>query len=225
MDPSARENASVETVIEEQSIRAEEAVVIRTRLQRARAIVRMVARRALLLVHRWAEAGWATSAVGLWAFLQSSVLPGPAETLLVPLGLADPPRVWRFAGASTLCSFAGSLVSFAIGHFAFHSVGLPMLALVGIDVADVERSRALFADHGWMLVALSTITPLSLKLTSMAAGAFGVPALLFAFVVFAGRVVRFFAVAAVVYYAGARLSAWLKRRGIRLDERAGDRAA
>jgi membrane protein YqaA with SNARE-associated domain len=145
-------------------------------------------------------------------------MPGPAETLLVPLGLAEPHRVWRFAGAATLGSFAGALVSFAIGEFAFYSLGLPMLGLFGFDIVDVERSRALFADHGLLLVALSTITPLSLKLTSMAAGAFGIPVGRFALLVLVGRTVRFLIVAAVVYYAGERLSHWLARRDVSLRD-------
>ena len=211
MEPSSKEQVPRSVVIEP-------VVVIRTPLARARAIARSCVRRAVLRVHRWAEAGWATSAVGAWAFLQSSILPGPAETLLVPLGLAEPHRVWRFAGSAAVGSFAGALVSFTIGQFAFYSVGLPLLGLLGFDMLDVERSRALFADHGLLLVGLSTITPLSLKLTSMAAGAFGIPAGRFAMLVFVGRVVRFFVVAAVVYYSGERLSRWLARRGMSLRE-------
>ena len=212
MEPSSLERV-------EQSVIIEQPIVVRTPLARARAIGRICVARALVQVHRWAEAGWATSAVTVWAFLQSSVMPGPAETLLVPLGLTEPHRVWRFAGGAAIGSFAGALVSFAIGHFAFQRLGLPMLALIGFDLSDVERSRALFATHGWLLVALSTITPLSLKLTSMAAGAFGVPAAGFALVVLVGRVVRFAVVATVVYYAGERLSRWLARRGVSLRDR------
>jgi membrane protein YqaA with SNARE-associated domain len=200
------------------SVLIEQAVVVESPVARVRAIGRSVVRRALLRVHRWAAAGWATSAVAAWAFLQSSILPGPAETLLVPLGLAEPHRVWRFAGSAAVGSFAGALVSFAIGHFAFYSLGLPILGLLGFDGLDVERSRALFANHGLWLIALSTITPLSLKLTSMAAGAFGISAGRFAMLVFVGRVVRFFVVAAVVYYSGERLSRWLARRGMSLHE-------
>ena len=81
---------------------------------------------------------------------------------------------------------------------------------------EIRVRRALFANHGLWLIALSTITPLSLKLTSMAAGAFGISAGRFAMLVLVGRVVRFFVVAAVVYYSGERLSRWLARRGLSL---------
>lgn len=168
-------------------------------------------RRIYLTVHAWAETGWATSAIGTWAFLQASVVPGPVEAFFLPLALADRKRVWRFASAAILGSSLGALLAFSIGYFAFDSIGLRIIDLLGFDGTDVARSRALFAAHGWMLVFLSTVTPISLKLSSIAAGAFGVPFSHFAMAVLTGRALRFLATAAVVYYAGERLSRYLSR--------------
>ena len=168
-------------------------------------------RRIYLTIHAWAETGWATSAIGTWAFLQASVVPGPVEAFFIPLALADRKRVWRFASAAILGSSLGALLAFAIGYFAFDTIGTRIISLLGFDGSDVERSRALFAAHGWMLVFVSTVTPISLKLSSIAAGAFGVPFPHFAAAVFTGRALRFLATAAVVYYAGERLSRYLAR--------------
>ena len=166
-------------------------------------------RRIYQTVHAWAETGWATSAIGTWAFLQASVVPGPVEAFFIPLALADRKRVWRFATAAILGSSLGALLAFGIGYFAFDTVGLRIIHGLGFDGTDVARSRALFAAHGWMLVFLSTVTPISLKLSSIAAGAFGVPFPHFAAAVVTGRALRFLATAAVVYYAGERLTRYL----------------
>ena len=174
-----------------------------------RLALRNRARRVYATVHAWAETGWATSAIGTWAFLQASVVPGPVEAFFIPLALADRKRVWRFASAAILGSSLGALLAFAIGYFAFDTIGLHVIGLLGFDSADIARSRALFAAHGWMLVFLSTVTPISLKLSSIAAGAFGVPFQHFAVAVFTGRALRFLATAMVVYYAGERLSHYL----------------
>jgi membrane protein YqaA with SNARE-associated domain len=155
-------------------------------------------RRLLDMVHAWAESGWATAAIGCWALLQASVVPGPVETFFLPLAIADRRRVWRFAAVAIAGSTVGAVVAFAIGHFAFDSMGIRVLSLLGFDTGDVAYTRTLFAAHGWMLVILSTVTPISLKLTSIAAGAFGVPLGRFAACVFAGRCVRFVVTAAVV---------------------------
>ena len=157
-------------------------------------------------VHRWAEQGWATSLIGGWALLQASVVPGPVEALFLPFGLADRPKVWRFAGAAIVGSVLGALIAFGIGHYAFDTLGLRLLGAIGVGADDIARSRALFATHGWMLVVLSTITPGSLKLTSMAAGAFGVPLSHFAAAIVVGRGVRFFVGALIMYSAGKRVA-------------------
>ncbi|HWJ24287.1 MAG TPA: hypothetical protein VNS52_18155, partial [Gemmatimonadaceae bacterium] len=88
---------------------------------------RRLALRALAALHRLAERGWATTAVGVWAFLQASMFPGPVDGVIIPLGLADPPRAFRFAWAAALGATLGVALAWAIGVFAFDSVGLPML--------------------------------------------------------------------------------------------------
>src|SRR4051812_8040471 len=97
-------------------------------------------RRIYLTVHAWAETGWATSAIGTWAFLQASVVPGPVETFFLPLALADRKRVWRFASAAILGSSLGAVLAFSIGHFAFDTIGLRIIDLLGFDGSDVARS-------------------------------------------------------------------------------------
>lgn len=173
---------------------------------------RRVALRALAALHRLAERGWATTAVGAWAFLQASVFPGPVDAVIIPLGLADPPRAFRFSWAATVGATLGVALAWAIGVFAFDSVGLPMLGLVGLDEHDVDALRGRFQGHGWWIVLIASVTPLPLKLTAIAAGAAGVPLTEVALTVFLARGVRFFTVAAVVRYAGDRVERWIERR-------------
>lgn len=165
----------------------------------------------LAVLHRWAESGWAGPAAGSWAFLQSSVVPGPADLLLIPLGVSDPPKVYRLAGWSILGAALGGLVAFALGALAFGTIQ-PILGLFGVGPDELLAARAQFAQHGWMFVMLSTITPLSTKLVSIAAGAFGVPLPHFLFAIVVGRTARYLVVATVVRFAGAWLVKFLERR-------------
>src|SRR5215470_319733 len=121
-------------------------------------------------LQKWTQTGWATSSICAWAILQASVVPGPVETFYLPCALADRKRVWRFAGSAIAGSLLGALVAFAIGHYAFDSIGLKLLSLIGVNAAELARGRELFVSHGWLLVALSTVTPVSLKLSNIAAG-------------------------------------------------------
>lgn len=168
--------------------------------------------RLLAAIYRWAEAGWATTAVGTWTVLQGSFVPGPVDALFIPLGLADPPKVWRFAWAATVGSVLGALLAYAVGYFAFEELGRPMLALLGVSGTKLASVQALFATKGWMLVLLSTITPLSSKAVSVSAGALGVPLPVFVFAMAGGRAFRFFVTAAVMRFFGDRVERWIERK-------------
>lgn len=181
------------------------------------------ARRALLAVkarvtgahrrlHRWTQTGWATSSICAWAILQASLVPGPVETFYLPCALADRKRVWRFAGSAIAGSLLGALLAFGIGYYAFDSIGVRLLSFVGVDAGELARGRNLFASHGWLLVALSAVTPVSLKLSSIAAGAFGVPVSQFVLAVFAGRSIRFLASATVIYFASDLTRRWRRAK-------------
>jgi membrane protein YqaA with SNARE-associated domain len=178
--------------------------------------------RALAWLHRLAEAGWSATAVGAWAFLQASVVPGPVDGVLVPLGLADPRRAWRFAWSALVGATLGGIIAYTIGTLAFESVGRAILGWLGIATSDVEQFRAMFKEKGLWLVLVSTLTPLSAKIVAIAAGAFGVPLLPFVTTIVLGRALRFGVIAAVVRYFGDRVELYIERRyGRTLDDIAG----
>ena len=165
-------------------------------------------RRLISTLHDWAESGWAGAATGTWGLMQGSVVPGPSDILLVPLGLADPPRVFRLAAWATAGSAVGGLIAYAIGALAFETVGQWLIGHLGLSAVSVESQRARFDEHGAWLVALSAISPLPTKIVCIAAGAFGVPIPAFFLAIFAGRATRFFAIASVVRFAGE----WIARK-------------
>jgi len=173
----------------------------------------------LAVFHRWAESGWAGSAVGTWAFLQGSVVPGPSDALLLPLGLADPRRGFPLPLWATMGATIGGLVAYAIGLLAFDEIGRPVLGLIGVSDGMLARSRGLFERQGWKIVALSAVSPLSTKAVCLAAGSFGVPPLQFVAGLVTGRALRFLTVATIIRFAGKRLTARLERKlGRPLDD-------
>jgi membrane protein YqaA with SNARE-associated domain len=176
-----------------------------------------VQRRLLHLVavlYRWAESGRARSATATWGFAQSAIVPGPDFALLIPLGLADPKRVFSFALWTTVGSFFGALAAYCIGVFAFDRVGIPLLSLVGIGTDSIQNARDMFAEHTLLVVLVGSmgLVPVPAKLMSMAAGGFGVLLLPFALVILVGRSARFFIIATIIRFAGSRLVAWIERR-------------
>ena len=168
--------------------------------------------RILAALHRWAESGWAGTATATWEVMQSSVMPGPSGAVFAPLALSDPPRaprlaVWGLAGA-----VAGGCIAYLIGARAFEGLGRDVLSMLGVSASTLASSQAMFDRHGWLLVFASTISPLSTKLTSIAAGGFGLPFATFLPALIVGRAVRFAALTVLLRFAGEKLERRMARR-------------
>ena len=164
------------------------------------------------VLHRWAESGRARTAVVTWAVLQGSVVLGPADALLVPLGLADPRKVWSLAACAAAGSTVGGMIAYWIGALAFDEIGAPLLHLFGVGQQQLASSRTLFQERGWMVVLLSPVSPIPVKVVSMAAGAFGMPFTQFLLTHLGVRTARCLAVATLLRLAGGRIVGWIERR-------------
>lgn len=167
--------------------------------------------RILAALHNWAESGWAGPATGGWTFAQGSAMPGPADALLVPFGLADPRRVYYLALWALAGSVLGGCVAYTAGAFGFQELVAPVLGFFGIDPRELASFRTMFARYGLMFVVASSISPFPSKLVSVSAGAFGIPFPLFALALGAGRAVRFFTIAVLIHLAGERIERWWRK--------------
>lgn len=177
--------------------------------RRALALVRRATARLLDHLHRWAESGWSGPAVLAFNTMQSSFFPAPADTLLVPLGLADPPRVWRLVAWATVGATLGGSALFAVGAIAFDRVGPTLLGLLRISPADWSAVRAMSDDWGALFVAASAFLPVSTKLSCLAAGAFAAPVIPTIAALAAARLARFSLVAVAIQFGGTRLRRWV----------------
>lgn len=170
-----------------------------------------IIRSLIATLHRWAESGWSGPAVAAWNTMQASFVPGPADALLAPLGLADPPRVWRLVSWAILGSMIGGVIAYASGMLAFDEVGAPVLRVFGVGESELAMLDRQFQRHGWLFIIISAITPISTKIVCIAAGAFSVPFPQFTLALLVGRSVRFLIVAALIRFAGERVNRWIAR--------------
>ena len=135
-------------------------------------------------------------------------MPGPADALLVPFGLADPRRVYRLALWALVGSTLGGMAGYAAGAFAFQEVVAPLLGFFGIDPRELTTIRTWLMRYGWLFVLGSSISPFPSKLVSVSSGAFGVPFPIFALALGTGRALRFFTIAVLIHLAGERIARW-----------------
>lgn len=144
------------------------------------------AARVLAWLERVAASRGAAPATFLYALLQSTVLPGPSDTLFLPLAIANPRRALPLALVLLVAATLGSSLSWALGAGVLGSVAGP-----AADGSFVAQARATMEDKGWIFIAASPLTPISTKLLAYGAGAVGFSWSGFMLPLTAGRLVRY----------------------------------
>ncbi len=158
---------------------------------------------------RWARHRHAPACLGTMSFAESSFFPVPPDVMLAPMCLARPERAWRFALLTTLASVAGGLAGYAIGYFAFDAIA-PWLQTTQ-HWASYRTAEQWFSDYGFWAVFIAGFSPIPYKVFTIAAGALSMALLPFALASIIGRGARFYLVAGLMKWGGARMEATLHR--------------
>lgn len=158
---------------------------------------------------RWAQHRHAPRYLGVLSFAESSFFPVPPDVMLAPMALARPERAWALAWLTTWTSVAGGLLGYAIGWLAFASVE-PWLRASDYWAA-YQQAVAWFGEWGVLAVFIAGFSPIPYKMFTIAAGTLAMPLLPFAAASLVGRGARFFLVAALMRWGGARMQAQLRR--------------
>jgi membrane protein YqaA with SNARE-associated domain len=145
------------------------------------------------------------------SFAESSFFPIPPDILLIPMILARPSRAWRLAALCTLSSVAGGLVGYAIGYFLFDAVGRPVLEFYNaMDRYDALKTG--FDQWGVWIIILKGMTPIPYKLVTIASGVAQFDLFLFVVASIISRSLRFFLVAALLWWFGDFARDFIERR-------------
>lgn len=163
---------------------------------------------------RWARHRHAPWYLAGLSFAESSFFPIPPDVMLAPMSMATPRSAWRYALITTLASVAGGLFGYLIGHFAFELIE-PWLR--GSHYwAGYQRAVAWFGEWGFWAVFIAGFSPIPYKVFTIAAGALSMALAPFALASLVGRGARFFLVAGLMAWGGARMEQTLARHVDRL---------
>ncbi len=149
--------------------------------------------------------------LALVSFVESSVFPIPPDVLMIPMILARPSRAWLIAGVALVASVLGGLLGYAIGAFAYDSIGQPILAAMGKGEAMAEFNTR-FNDFGFWAVLTAGVTPFPYKVITIMSGWTGMPLGTFVATSILARALRFFVVAGLLRVFGAPIRDFIERR-------------
>lgn len=143
------------------------------------------------------------------SFTESSFFPIPPDLMLAPMALARPERAWRLALLTTVASVLGGLLGYLIGHYAFVFVE-PWIQRMG-HVDAYQQAQDWFREWGFWAIFIAAFTPIPYKMFTIAAGVIAMPLAPFVIASCIGRGARFFLVAGVMQWGGARMERVLRR--------------
>jgi len=145
------------------------------------------------------------------SFVESSFFPIPPDILLIPMILARPHQAFRLAALCTLASVAGGLVGYAIGYFLFDAIGRPVLEFYDA-MSSYDSLKTGFAEWGVWIIIIKGMTPIPYKLITIASGVAQFDLLAFIGASIISRSLRFFLLAALLWYFGDVARQFIERR-------------
>ena len=145
------------------------------------------------------------------SFAESSFFPIPPDVLMIPMILAAPHRAWAIAGVTLVASVLGGLAGYAIGAFAYESLGRPVLEALGKDEAMAAFNET-FNGVGFWAVLVAGVTPFPYKVFTIMSGWTGLNLGTFLLTSVLARGLRFFVVAALLRAYGAPIRDFIERR-------------
>jgi membrane protein YqaA with SNARE-associated domain len=153
----------------------------------------------------------ALPALGVIAFLESSIFPIPPDVLLIPMVLADRTKAFRIALVCTVCSVLGGLLGYAIGYYFFETIGDWVVRTYHME-AGLAAFRAGFAEYGTWIILIKGLTPIPYKLVTIASGAAHFDLFTFVWASIVTRGLRFFIVTALLWRFGEPIRTFIEER-------------
>ena len=147
------------------------------------------------------------------ALVESSIFAIPAEVLFVPMGLARPARVYRYAIVATVGSVLGAILGWCLGYYAYEYIARPMLEFYG-SLETFERLRNSTSRDAVLLMLITSglahLPPM--KVVSIVSGALSVNLWLFVVSSIAARGLRFAVMAWLLRRYGEPIRDFIEKR-------------
>lgn len=153
------------------------------------------------------HAVWGLAAV---SFAEASFFPIPPDVILIPMCIARRKKAFFYATLCTISTVAGGLLGYAIGYYLYETVGHRIIELYGVTDRFDELKIKYDEWGGWILF-IKGMTPVPYKILTILSGVMHLALPVFIFASIAGRALRFFLVAWLVWKFGEPIKTFIEK--------------
>jgi membrane protein YqaA with SNARE-associated domain len=144
------------------------------------------------------------------AFIESSVFPLPPDVALVPMCVSRRDKAFHYAFICTLGSVLGGIFAYGIGFFLFESVGKAIVEFYGLTEGFHSFQRH-YNEWGAWIVFGAGFTPIPYKVMTIASGVAQMNLPVFILASIAGRALRFYVLAGLLWKFGAPIQSFIEK--------------
>lgn len=160
----------------------------------------------------WADTPYGTPALFLLSLAESSFFPIPPDVLQIALSVAKPRRSFFYAAVSAVASVLGGILGWFIGSMLWETLqGFFFEYVPGFTPENFAKVKAGYDEHAFLAIFTAAFTPIPYKVFTIASGVFEVALGTLVLASILGRGLRFFLVAAAIYFFGPKVKGLLEK--------------
>ncbi len=152
-------------------------------------------------------------------FIESIFFPIPPDVMIVPMTIARNKDWIKIATTASIASVVGGCAGYAIGHFFYKEVGIPIFEFYGFEGFTAFKEQVSIGKEYWAWVVLLVIagfTPVPFKLLTISSGFINFNFLVFIVVASLTRGSRFFILAGLIRFFGHRIIPYIEKRSMKV---------
>ena len=152
-------------------------------------------------------------------FIESIFFPVPPDVMIVPMTIARNKDWIKIATTASIASVVGGCAGYAIGHFFYQEVGIPIFEFYGFEGFTAFKEQVSIGKGYWAWVVLLVIagfTPVPFKLLTISSGFIHFNFLVFIVVASLTRGSRFFILAGLIRFFGHRIIPYIEKRSMKV---------
>jgi membrane protein YqaA with SNARE-associated domain len=145
-----------------------------------------------------------------FSFMESSFFPIPPHPMLGLMCLARPEKAIRYGIICTISSVLGALLGYAIGYFAYETIGVTLLKTLGMWDS-FPTAACYLREYGAQIILVKGATPIPYKLITLTSGFIHMNLFTFIWASIVSRGFQFMLVGFLFWKFGAPIKIFLEK--------------